>query len=132
MKVRFIHIAILTLVLLLSSCSSDDDGIDTSQVFGVWDRIEMSQNQTTLFRIVFGTNANAIKIDRTDFDDGTSLSSAGSYKWELIADDEVRLVNEANGDILIFEINTNTSPPQLESETNTPLIKTSEDFTDFF
>jgi len=130
MKHRILHIVILSLVFVLSSCSTDDTNVSNKDILGVWERLEIINNETTLLRLVFGDANRAIKIERTNFDDGTEISSANSYEW-LLNENEVILTGE-NTATLIFELNSSADPMQLENGTDSPIIKVSDDFGDFF
>ena len=102
MKRFFLVLFSLFILVSFTNCSKDEIN-DNSWLVGIWERSTITDNSTTVDKLVFRTNNTGLKINTINFDSGEVISSASEFNWELM-DNTVALSEE--GAYATYLINT--------------------------
>ncbi|WP_282135632.1 hypothetical protein [Seonamhaeicola maritimus] len=106
---------LLTLALIVfsfisfSSCSNDDVDFNTDLI-GVWERIDIHQDYSSVSKLVFVSDNTGISINTNAYNSGEITSSATNFDWNtqesmitvnLNGVSELRYILKSNGQLAL-------------------------------
>ncbi|GGD23848.1 hypothetical protein [Hyunsoonleella pacifica] len=71
---------IFLLFVAVSSCSKEDVN-EQQSLHGVWDNVQITDNQTDIIRLVFGEDNTGLLINRVELAIGGVTSVTESFSW---------------------------------------------------
>lgn len=72
---------LIVFTIILSSCDSDDNDINTHELIGVWLRSDASEEE--IYKLYFGADNNGIWSSITNNPDGTVIGAAEIFTWNI-------------------------------------------------
>ncbi|MFC4721279.1 hypothetical protein ACFO5O_03015 [Geojedonia litorea] len=118
----------LVFLLIASSCSKEET-IDAKVLIGIWERTSLTENSTSVDKLVFKSDNSGIKTHTENHKSGEVVSSASDFKWNL-NDGMVTLTSGDNSTLGTYVINIENEI-SLVAINESPYIKVSNTVLDY-